>query len=169
MTTPLPVYIAAPYADAPLVRAVAARLATYRAVSTATWSNNADGPEQLAALPIAQVRRLAATNDRDLLASCLVLVLAREGAGGEMFAEVRLALEYGISVVWVGARRPLSAYREGVLRVDDVDAALDVIATAAELVDRPWPVDEDWARDFIWSSFAQIEDCRGDVTAKVAA
>ncbi len=67
---------------------------------------------------VREVRRIALANDRDLLGADLVVALPRDGAGAEMFAEVRLALAHRIPVLWVGARRPLSAYREGVLRVD---------------------------------------------------
>jgi hypothetical protein len=44
-----------------------------------------------------------------------------------------------------------------VLRVDSVDGALDVLASFAELITRPWLVDADWARSMIWASIEGLE------------
>ena len=147
----IPIYIAAPFADAALVREVGARLPAFGAESRSTWAECADGPEQLEAMTPDEVRSVAAANDRDLLASFALVVLSRDGAGGEMFAEARLALEYGIPIVWVGKRRPLSAYREGVIRVDTIEDALDLVRRFSECVRQPFPVDDEWARDTLWS------------------
>jgi len=160
MTTPalIPVYIAAPFADAALVRAIEPRLLPLGAESHSGWAQHANGPEQLDSMPLQSIQNIAAANDRDLMSAFAVLVLSRDGAGGEMFAEARLALEYGIPVVWVGARRPLTAYRPGVVRVDTLEEALDLIALFAARVRQPWPVEEDWARETVWSVVEKLGD-----------
>lgn len=67
---------------------------------------------------------MAEKNDGDLLDSHVVLVIAREAVGGEMFSELRLALVHQVPVIYLGERRVLSAYRAGVTLVEDLDAAL---------------------------------------------
>jgi hypothetical protein len=124
------VYVAAPYADASGVRRVHALLRYLRLEPTSSWAEEAEGPEALDRLPLELVREIADRNDAALASSSAVLVLAREGAGREMFAEIRFALERRIPVVWVGPARPLTAYRVGVTRVDDLTEAL---ATLCEL------------------------------------
>jgi hypothetical protein len=118
------VYVAAPYEDAPGVRRVHALLRYLRLEPTSTWAEEADGPEVLEKMPLDVVRALADRNDADLESSSALLVLPRAGAGREMYAEVRLAIERNIPVIWVGGPRPLSAYRVGVARVDDLTEAL---------------------------------------------
>jgi hypothetical protein len=151
------VYVAAPYLDARAVRALHAALRASGIQPTSHWAEAAEGPERLDALPVADVRAIARKNDDDLLSAHALIALLREGAGAEMFAEVRLALDNGIPVVWVGARRPLSAYREGVLRVGRVEEAFALVQSFAEIVSRPWLVCADWARSMIWSSIEQLE------------
>jgi len=147
------VYVAAPYMDAPLVRALHQQLTSARFTPTSSWADEATGAEALDALSPAEVRRIAKANDEDLHRAHVLIVLAREGAGAEMFAEARLALEYETAVIWVGARRPLSAYRAGVVRVDTAQQALAKVVEFEGLVDvirRIWSVDDDGVRDVVW-------------------
>jgi len=117
-------YVAAPFGDAPFVREVHACLRLLGIEPTSSWAEHADGsPEQLDDMPIAEVRALAERNDHALATSDVVLVLPREGAGREMYAEARLAIAIGLPVVWVAGPRPLSAYREGVVRVETLAEA----------------------------------------------
>ena len=125
--TALYCYVAAPYIDAGRVLDVHERLVDLGIQPTSTWARTADGPEDLSRVTEDGLRLIARANDSDLRGSHVVLVLARDGAGGEMFAEARIALEWGRPVVWVG-RRILSAYRDGVVRVEDIDDALVVLA-----------------------------------------
>lgn len=122
----LSVYVAAPYADAPHVRLIHERLIAQDIRPTSTWASTALGPEDFSKATAAGLLAVAATNDADLRGSDAVLVLARDGAGGEMFAEARVALEWGRPCVWVG-RRTLSAWRRGVVLAEDVDDALRVL------------------------------------------
>lgn len=122
--SPLRCYVAAPFGDAPFVREVHACLRLLGIEPTSSWAEHADGtPEQLDQMPLAEVRALAERNDHALATSDVVLVLPREGAGREMYAEARLAIAIGLPVIWVGGPRPLSAYREGVLRVESLPEA----------------------------------------------
>ncbi len=120
------VYVAAPYADAALVRDVHSRLGEYDVGYTSQWAVRADGPEDISRYTVEARRNEAYANDAAVKACDVCLVLAREGAGGEMFAEARLAQEWEKPIVWVG-RRTLSAWREGVIRVEDLDQAIERI------------------------------------------
>ncbi len=114
-------YVAAPFADAPFVREVHACLRLLGIEPSSSWAEapSADGqPERLDLMPIEQVRAIAERNDHALATSDVVLVLPRDGAGREMYAEARLAIAIGLEVIWVGGPRPLSAYREGVSCVE---------------------------------------------------
>jgi hypothetical protein len=86
-----------------------------------------------------------------------------------MFAEARLALEHGIPVVWVGARRPLSGYRPGVIRVDTLEAGVDLLATFAEIVSHSWGVGDAWARATIWDLITRLERGANAEVAHAAA
>lgn len=122
---PLFVYVAAPYEDGPFVRTVHDRLVSIGVRPTSRWAYNTDGSiEQIARFAPGELRRRAHENDADMRGSDLVLVLARHGGGGEMFAEARLALEWGKAVMWVGQRTTLTAWRSGVLRFADLNDAL---------------------------------------------
>src|SRR4051812_47303326 len=118
------IYVAAPYEDAMAVRDVHALLRRLGFDCTSSWAENARGPEDLTSLSFEAIRSLAEQNDADVMAADLVLVRARLGAGGEMFAEARWAIEKGKRVFWVGRKRILSAYRLGVVLFDDIDDAL---------------------------------------------
>lgn len=121
------VYIAAPYADAALVRIVKGKLEDLGAEVLASWAVEAVGPEDLEAMGAAARRAAIDKNDRELQAADVLLVLAREGSGGAMFGEARLAIECGALVIWAG-RRTLDAYRESVLRVADANEGAQVVA-----------------------------------------
>lgn len=117
------IYVAAPYEDAAHVRGLHERLRSLGLEPTSHWAENAAGPENFASFTPMQLRAIAESNDTDVISSTAVLVLARAGAGGEMFAEARLALFLAKPVYWVG-RRTLSSWREGVVRCEDLDDAL---------------------------------------------
>lgn len=116
-------YVAAPFIDASFVREVHACLRLLGIEPTSSWAEHANGPEDLESMPLDEVRAIAERNDHALATSDVVLVLPRETAGREMYAEARIALAIGLPVVWVGGPKPLSAYREGVARVDSLAEA----------------------------------------------
>ena len=87
---------------------------------SSTWHDGAPHPdrmprEDLEAKPLPIVRRIAATNDRDLAGSDAMIVIWHHECG-ETFAEMTRALLAGKPVAYVGPRFVLSAYREGVAR-----------------------------------------------------
>lgn len=129
------VYVAAPYADAEQVRALHRRMRVMGLQPTSSWAEAADGPESFTNKLPEVLRDFALANDAELLRSSAVLVLARDGVGGEMFAEARLALDNDIPVFWVG-RRTLSAWREGVVLCEDVDDGLSKILHARKGCDK---------------------------------
>ena len=97
-----------------------------------TWHDGAPHPdrmpsEDLDAKPIALVRRIADTNDRDLASADGVLVIWHHEAG-ETFVELRFAMQIGKPVSYVGPRFVLSAYREGVQRFHYYGDALTWLA-----------------------------------------
>lgn len=121
------VYVCAPFEDAGHVRDVVhPRLLAFGLEPSSRWVEGARGVENQAAFTPHALRALAEANDLDLGNSHAVLVIARELAGGEMFAEARFALVMGLPVVWIG-RRILSAWRDGVVRVEDLDEAISVL------------------------------------------
>ena len=109
-------------------------------------------------MPVAEVRRVALANDRDLLRAHLVVTLARDGAGAEMFAEVRLALAHRIPVLWVGTRRPLSAYRQGVLRVRSLPEGMIYLLGFADLVGALPPFETRKARETLWDVVEGLQE-----------
>jgi hypothetical protein len=121
------VYFCASHLDSVNVRHLQDGVRQQGLVPVSTWPYEVVGPERLDDLQLSQVRAIADRNDRDLRKAHIAVVLARDGVGAEMFAEARLALSLGIPALWVGTRRPLSAYREGVHRVDDVVHAMKVL------------------------------------------
>lgn len=116
-TCTMHVYVAAPYVDAPIVREVHEILAIAGFLPTSTWATRAAGAESLTR-DVAQ--QAIVQNDDDLLSSDAMIVIARTGAGGEMFCEVTRALIEEIPVFWVG-RQILSTYRDGVILCEDID------------------------------------------------
>lgn len=121
------VYIASPYEDSPIVARVAEKLYSFGISSTSYWALQADGrkEDQSRSTP-EDLRSYALRNDADVLDSDAVVVLARPGTGGEMFAEARFALIVGKPVIWVG-RKILSTWREGVTWVEDSDDAVSLL------------------------------------------
>lgn len=124
----LTVYVCAPYEDAAIVHAlIHTRIEELGLAWTSRWAAHSRGPEDFASLTPDALRAAAEENDRDVMSADVVLVMARKGAGGEMFAEARFALEHGKALVWTG-RRTLSAWRRGVVRCEEVKEALNVLA-----------------------------------------
>jgi hypothetical protein len=146
------IYFAAPYDDAPLVQRLHTRAKTMGLKPMSHWAETAHGSEQLATMPIERVRSIAWDNDVDLKSSQVVIVLAREGAGGEMFAEARLALTHEIPVIWVGDRRPLTAYRPGVIRVGGIEEAFVVLKGLSDAASAPWIDGPEWTRSHLWEA-----------------
>lgn len=123
------VYVASAFVDAPLVRDVHATLLAWGLGHTSRWAEAASkGVEGYLGDSI--MRELAEANDRDILRADAFLILAREGVGGEAFAELRYALEHGKPAFYVGERKILSAYRSGVVRCDAIADAIGLIARA---------------------------------------
>ena len=121
------VYVAAPYNDAARVRYVHACLRARGAVPTSLWADRAHSPEDLGAMDPRDRAGAIAANDTGVATADVLIALPRIGAGGEMFAEVRLATLLSIPVLWVGERLTLSAFRDGVSRFDGLRDALDEI------------------------------------------
>lgn len=126
------VYVAAPYEDAGRVRAIHAILREARIEPVSRWAEGAIGPEP-AINRAAFWREVAAQNDHDVIDCDAMLVLARDGVGGEMFAELRLATLHAKPVVYVGSRIVLSAWREGVVRVPTLDRGLVELAKLVDI------------------------------------
>lgn len=122
-----PVYVAAPFADGAFVREhVHPLLEQHGITPTSTWVHAAHGPEDFARFAPDALAAAAEQNDHDIHRSAALLVIARHGAGGEMFAEARYALALRKPVIWVG-RLILSAWRPGVERVEDLDGAVHAL------------------------------------------
>lgn len=105
------VYVAAPYVDRFHVRLLHRAMPALGLAPTSKW---AETDEDEFDMPQARLRELANENDRAIRMSDVVLVIARDGVGGEMFAEARYAISRLVPVYWVG-RKILSAHRPGVL------------------------------------------------------
>lgn len=118
------VYVAAPFEDVHVVRDLHERMHALGLVPTARWVEGVNGVENQARFTAAELRAFAERNDHDLARSHALIVLARAGGGGEMFAEMTRALILGLRVYYVGRRRILSAWRKGVVLCEDVDDAL---------------------------------------------
>lgn len=114
------VYVAAPYDDAGGVRVIHGLLRAQGFVPSSRWATKATVPEDFSRMTANEIRAVAEDNDRDVGFSDAMLVVAREGAGGEMFAEARFASFLDIPIVWTG-RLTLSAWRHGVLRCESVE------------------------------------------------
>ena len=96
-------------------------------------SSFAIGAEDFAKFTPSVLQAIAEANDADVAAANLVIVLARPGAGGEMFAECRYALTMRKPVYWTG-RLTLSAWREGVTRFGSLEELLASVETLAGVV-----------------------------------
>ncbi len=122
------VYVAAPYADAQSVVYLHERMRTLGIEPTSLWATQAEGAENLTALSREEVQAIAASNYADIARSTSMIVLAREGVGGEMFREFGYALDVAALplVCWVG-RRILSAYDSRVTLCEDLDEAIQAV------------------------------------------
>lgn len=121
------VYICAPFEDGPGLSARTIPSMIYAGIiPLASWVDDALSGKSDKHLTAASAQAALAVNDFELASSDAVLVIAREGTGGEMFCEVGRALALSIPVFWVG-RRVLSAWRQGVTICDSVDDAIDTI------------------------------------------
>lgn len=129
----LPVYVAAPYPRAAEVRAMHNALNEIGCVGVSHWATCARETfdEALANPRIAQ--SALELNDRCLEQAVVIVALAFDGEGGEMFAEVGRALaipELAPPVLWIGQRLVLSCFRTGVYVVSQLEAfaALEHVA-----------------------------------------
>lgn len=129
------VFVAAPFEDAAFVREhVHERLCALSMTPVSRWVHEAAGPEDFSRHSPERLRRIAEQNDHDLRVSDALLLIARHGASGESFAEARMALAQQKPVVWCGQRLTLSAWRDGVRRVADLDEALgELVVVRAEV------------------------------------
>ena len=75
-----------------------------------------------------------------------------------MFAEIRLALAHRIPVLWVGERRILSAYREGVLCVDTLGDAMAHLHGFLDLVGHMTAFEKHRAREIVWGFIECLQD-----------
>lgn len=127
-------FVAAPYQDSRLVRETHLRLCAVGIAPTSTWAETApDAPENLSRFSDAEKLQICDDNDRDIERADVLLLLAREDAGRECFAEARFALTLGMPVVWVGFRTS-GAWRRGVCRAPSYDHALEML----ERIARHW-------------------------------
>lgn len=122
-------YVAAPYPDIAMVRQLHMKLETIDIVPTSSWASGADNEDFSKFTPM-QLRRAAEANDQDIHRAHAVLVIARPGAGGEMFAEARYAEMLGMPIFWVG-RLTLSSWRPNVVRCASIEEALVHLEKAA--------------------------------------
>jgi len=127
------VYIAAPYGEAIFVRTeVFSMLRAAGLEPVATWAVEANGEqENLLTISREILRSRWIRNRSDLTRSDAVLVIARDGCGGEMFAEIEQARFAALSIYWCG-RLTLSAFDVHV-RVRE-SATIDGIARAVGAV-----------------------------------
>lgn len=126
------VYVCAPFAmGADLRRRLPGRLAAIGAVLTSRWLDHATGPEDFARFLPIELRAIAEANDADLRRADVALLIDPDKRGRETYSEVRLAIEWGKPVVWAGPPT-LSAWRRGVVRVADLDAAILTLSRMQE-------------------------------------
>lgn len=121
------VYVAGPYATAAAVREIHSRLWALCLEPVSTWAEAAAGPESFAGMTPEDLARVAEKNDADLRSADVVLVVDIEGRGRETYAELRVALEWGMPAVFVG-KLSLTSWRRGVVRAESLDEALARLA-----------------------------------------
>ena len=124
------VYVAAPFEDAKKVLRVHDLLVARGHAPTSDWAEMAVGRQDEAhmrnpRLDPYRLQNIADNNDSNIGQSDAMIVMAREGAGGEMFCEIRWALLCALPVYWTGERRILSTYRRGVVICESVEDAID--------------------------------------------
>lgn len=129
--TGFPVYVAAHYSLAPMVRAIHEKLFAIGCAPTSQWARLATRTlEELEDCSPEERRILWEMNDTCIDQSEAMLVVACVNKGGETFVEVGRALGRTIPILWTGERRILSSYRQGVFRVS-LDEALRALEHAA--------------------------------------
>jgi hypothetical protein len=111
------IYVCAPFDDRVYVRSVHAQLVESGLKPMSTWANASEDENWS---DEEAVRLATFENTSQMATSDAMLVIARPGAGGEMFAEIARAQTWGKPIFWVG-RRILSAFRPGVFRLGDCD------------------------------------------------
>lgn len=126
MIDAIKVYVAAPYGRREYVRIVHDWLMEAGLEPCSSWAYS-ELPEDFS--DAAVIEAAIEENDMALEEAEAVLVLAFDGEGGEMFAEVARAIDDDVPVFWVG-RRILSAYREGVHRISQNWPSLDAAVRA---------------------------------------
>lgn len=127
MSRHLRVYVAAPFDDGPRLSTTVIPDMIYAGlIPLASWIDDALSGKTDKGLTIASAQAALHVNDFELTGSDAVLVVARDGVGGEMFCEAARAILLSIPVFWVG-RRVLSSYRQGVTICDSVEDAIDAI------------------------------------------
>lgn len=147
MTTPLKVFVAAPYGRRLEVRKLHERMRDLGFEPVARWPMN-DYEDSV----VPRVARVdASRNDHDRDKAHCLLMLGYPGEGGESFAECGSSLLCRTPVCWVG-RRILSTYRDGVRIAESIEEALDVLQGWSSLISRPVEADTIWARAMIWDS-----------------
>jgi len=147
----LHVYVAAPFDRAATVRHFHAMLLAVGARPVSQWANLAKGPEQLEAMSRGEIRSLIEVNDACVRQADLLVCLACKGKGGETFAEVARAIEWGKPVLYCGPPI-LSAFRPGVFLCTTQKDVLDVVSFLAS---EGRPVDEALA---VYFGAAQVRD-----------
>jgi len=150
----LKVYVASPFALREEVKLLHEKLRGAGIDPVAQWPY---GTEKESELTTAMARELADRNDNDIMDSHAMLVLARPGQGGEMFAEVNYALRWQSPVVWTGERVILSTFRQGVLRASSMEDAITVLVSWGRLIERPFTMPIEWGRAVVWSAVVEAE------------
>lgn len=127
MSRHIRVYVAAPFDDGPrLATTVIPEMIYAGLIPLASWIDDAVSGKTDQALTVAAAQAALHVNDFELLSSDAILVIARDGVGGEMFCEVGRAIVQRLPIFWVG-RRVLSSWRPGVTVCDSVADAIDAI------------------------------------------
>ena len=124
------VYLAAPFVDYREAHRVRAVLADSGHSCTSSWIIQAIALGGREELDERTATTALAYNDADVAGSQALLLLARAGAGGECFAELRYAQTLELPCVVLG-RAILSAWRPGTVRVATLEGALAALGNIA--------------------------------------
>jgi hypothetical protein len=128
----LTVYVAGPYASAPIVRSIHEKLCAIDCLPTSQWAENAAGPENFADFTPSRLNEIAVGNYLDLESSDAIFVFDPQCLGQETLCELGHALCRRIPAVVVRPK-PLSRWRHGVVRAETLGEALDCLAIMARL------------------------------------
>lgn len=134
-----PVFVAAPYGRAQMVRDTHGALLRAGCQPLSEWAELASGPECLDDMSARERELAMQLNHAGILRSGAMLVLSFQGEGGEMFADVARGLlaRPSVPVIWTGDRTVLSAFHQSVYRcllsegMAALRAAADVYAEGA--------------------------------------